>query len=57
MEKPETIQELEEKISIQCGKPMRVKFIDTKASEEQKEKLEPLQEFAKELDLPMNIIE
>lgn len=57
MEKPETIQELEEKISIQCGKPMRVKFIDAKANKGQKEKLEPLQEFAKELDLPMNIIE
>ncbi len=56
MEKPETIKELEERISVQCGKPMRVKFIDSK-KEVQKEEIDPLQELAKDMDLPINIIE
>ncbi len=56
MEKPETIKELEERISVQCGKPMRVKFIDSK-KEVQKEEIDPLQELAKDMELPINIIE
>jgi len=58
LEKSESITELEKKVSIEFGKPMRIKYIDG-AKQEVNTKIEenPIETFAQDLDLPFNIIE
>ena len=58
LEKSESITELEKRISMEFGKPMRVKYID-ESKQEVNTKLEenPIETFAQDLDLPFNIIE
>ena len=54
LDKPESVAELTKIISLECGKSMQVKYIDSKQ--------EPIisggpEEIAKELDMPINIID
>ena len=58
LEKSENITELEKRISMEFGKPMRIKYIEGNKQEEQsKEQGNPIETFAQDLDLPFNIIE
>ena len=59
LEVPENMQELENKVSIACGKQMRIKLIDgkDKQKEEKEQEKNAIEVFAKENDLPLNIIE
>ncbi len=59
MEKPENIQEITRLVSIECGKEMRIKLLDCQdeiLAKKQNEK-KPEDEIAKELDIPINVIE
>jgi DNA polymerase-3 subunit gamma/tau len=58
LEKSENINEIEKQVSIMCGKEMRVKFIDAKKNNaNQNENASSIEAFAKNLDVPFNIIE
>ncbi len=54
LEKPENINELTKLVAIQCGKEMRIKYIDAK---EYIPKEENIEEKIKKLDVPIDIIE
>ena len=59
MEKPENVQELTRLISIECGKEMRIKFLDCQdaiLAQKAKEK-SPEEQVVQELDIPVNMIE
>ncbi len=57
LEKSESISELERRISMECGKPMKIKYIyeDTKVIK--KEEKNPIENFAKDNDIPFNVVE
>jgi len=58
LEKPENKTEIENQVSIACGKPMNIKYIDTKpqdAGELTKE--EELSNFANKFDISFGVIE
>ena len=43
---------------MECGKPMKIKYIDeTQVSVEEKKEENPIQTFAKDMDIPFNIID
>ena len=59
MEKPENVQELTRLVSIECGKEMRIKFLDCQdaiLAQKAKEK-SPEEQVVQELDIPVNMIE
>ncbi len=60
MEKPENVQELTRLVSIECGKEMKIKILDTSEAialaKKQKEK-SPEDAMANELDVPVNVID
>ena len=55
LDKPESINELTKVLSLEFGKPMQVKYIDSK--QEPKAQGLGIEEIAKEIDVPINIIE
>ena len=59
LEKNENRAELERKISIEFGKPMRIKYIEEQKQEQAESKVEEsaIENFAQDLDLPFNVIE
>ena len=58
LEKSENITELEKRISMEFGKPMRVKYLEqNKPDVNIKANENPIESFAQELDLPFNVIE
>ena len=59
LEKNENIAELEKKISMEFGKPMRIKYMDEQKQEQVESKAEEsaIENFAQDLDLPFNVIE
>ena len=58
LEKSENIQEIEKRVSMECGKPMKIKYIDeSQVSVEEKKEENPIQTFAKDMDIPFNIID
>ena len=58
MERPENVQELERLVSIECGKPMRVKLLDNQDEIlKQKAKEAEEQNPIKDLGIPVNEIE
>lgn len=59
LEKNENIQDLEKRISMEFGKPMRIKYIDNTAKEAQVDSKQEsqIENFAQDLDLPFNVIE
>ena len=56
IEKPENISEIEKIISVEYEKPMKIKLIDGSTEKVEVEKTS-IDEFKKELDIPINIIE
>lgn len=55
LERPENVNELTKLISMECGKEMRIKYIDEKQATIKKEN--SLEDMVKGLDIPINIIE
>lgn len=59
LEKNENITELEKRVSMEFGKPMRIKYIEEAKQEVVNTKKEEntIQNFAQDLNLPFNVIE
>ena len=59
LEKSENVQELEKRVSMEIGKPMRIKLIDEKAQNavDVSKEVNPIETFAQDLSLPFNVIE
>ena len=57
LDNPESISEISNQVSIACGKPMQIKYIDTKpqANDESEEQL--ISNFASGFDIPFNVVE
>ena len=55
LERPENINELSKLVSMQCGKEMRIKYIDAKEYKPKQES--SLEDMVKDLNIPINIIE
>ena len=56
LEKQENIREISNLVSIACGKEMQIKYLTPDIQAKQITKEESLQNFAKESDIPFNII-
>ncbi len=57
LEKQENIREISNLVSIACGKEMQIKYLTNNTQQRQITKEESLQNFAKESNIPFNIIE
>lgn len=58
LEKSENISEIERRISMECGKPMKVKYVDAKANNTaQVTKENPIESFAEDNGIPFNVVE
>ena len=59
LERNENIAELEKRISIECGKPMKIKYLEKEKQEAdvQIKKSSKIENFAQGMDLPFNVIE
>ena len=57
LEKQENIREISNLVSIACGKDMQIKYLTNNTQQRQITKEESLQNFAKESNIPFNIIE
>ena len=57
LEKNENKTELEKKVSIEFGKPMRIKYIEQKKQEIKQEKANPLETLAQDYNLPFNVVD
>ena len=57
LEKQENIREISNLVSIACGKEMQIKYLINNTQQRQITKEESLQNFAKESNIPFNIIE
>lgn len=57
LEKSESITELERRISMECGKPMKIKYIYEDTEVIKKEEQNPIESFAEDNGIPFNIIE
>ncbi len=57
LEKNENIAELEKRVSMECGKPMKIKYIDSKVTTKEVEQSNPVETFAQDMDIPFNMYE
>ena len=57
LEKQENMREISNLVSMACGKEMQIKYINGVTEQHQLTNEESLQNFAKESDIPFNIIE
>lgn len=57
LERPENMQELSKQVSMEYGKDMRVKIIENTGHTEEKIEVNPIENMASSLDIPINIIE
>ena len=58
LEKSENVAELEKRISMECGKAMRVQYIDNKTQKtNQVPEVNPIESLAQDLDIPFQVIE
>lgn len=58
LEKSENVSEIERRISMECGKPMKIKYIDAKANNSvQATKQNPIESFAEDNGIPFNVVE
>lgn len=58
LEKSENISEIERRISMECGKPMKIKYIDAKSNNTaQVTKQNPIESFAQDNGIPFNVVE
>ena len=57
LERPETLQELSRLVSMEYGKDMRVKLLDGTQNIVKPQDVEPLENMANDLDIPIHIID
>ena len=57
LEKQENIREISNLVSIAYGKPMQIKYISKENHVKKMTNEESLQQFANQLDIPLNIID
>ena len=57
LEKSESVSELERRISMECGKPMKIKYIDEKAQNIQVVEKDAIQSFAQDNNIPFNVVD
>ena len=57
LEKPENIKEISTMVSMACGKPMQIKYISGNSNVHKMTQEESLQKFAKDSDIPFNVVE
>ena len=57
LEKNENVTEIERKISMEFGKPMKVKFIEGIKQKEVKNEVNPIESFSQDNDIPFNIVD
>ena len=57
LEKSESISELERRVSMECGKPMKIKYIYDDIEVIKKEEQNPIETFAQDNGIPFNIVE
>lgn len=57
LEKSESISELERRISMECGKPMKIKYIYEDNQVIQEKEQNPIESFAEDNGIPFSVIE
>ena len=57
LSRTESITELERRISVECGKPMKIKLVDSSQKTNTNTNLNPIENFAKGNDIPFNIVD
>ncbi|MBP3256069.1 MAG: DNA polymerase III subunit gamma/tau [Clostridia bacterium] len=57
LEKSENIVEIERKVSMEFGKPMKIKYIDGTKQSEQATEVNPIESFSQDNDIPFNIVD
>lgn len=57
LEKSESISELERRISMECGKPMKIKYIYEDTQVVQKKEKNQIESFAEDNGIPFNVVE
>ena len=57
LEKTESISEIERRVSIECGKPMKIKYIVQNEQTAVKKQENPIESFARGNDIPFNIVD
>ena len=59
LEKNENMQEIEKRVSMELGKPMKIKLVDEKLAQQlsKKQEVNPIETFAQDLSIPFNIID
>ena len=57
LEKPDTKMELEKELSMIYGKEMKIKLIDEKAEIKVENNTNEIENLAKEMDIPIQIID
>ena len=58
LEKGENITEIERKVSLEYGKPMKIKIIDgAKADAQAMNQVNPIESFSQDNDIPFNIVD
>lgn len=57
LEKSENISEIERRVSMECGKPMKIKYIDAKVPNVTTTEANPIESFAQNNDIPFSIID
>ena len=57
LEKSENISEIEKRVSMEYGKPMRIKYIENSKNNDNEEKVNPIESFSQDNDIPFNIID
>lgn len=57
LEKSESISELERRISMECGKPMKIKYIYEDTQVVEKKQQNPIESFAEDNGIPFNVVE
>ena len=57
LEKNENIAEIERKVSMEFGKPMKIKYIDGSKQSEPQTEVNPIESFSQDNDIPFNIMD
>lgn len=57
LEKSESISELERRVSMECGKPMKIKYIYDDTEVIKKEEQNPIESFAQDNGIPFSVVE
>jgi len=57
LEKNENITEIEKRVSMEYGKPMKIKYINGAQSNIVENQVNPIESFSQDMDIPFNIVE